>query len=416
MALIEARNGTDAGAGPSRAPVLPPKLQRIVQGPLQGPLTVELRPLAACTSLREAWSQLAAQALQPNVFYEPDFLLSAVQHLTGAQQVMVMLVWAEGPGQRQLAGFMPIVMPRLPFGPGEARGFRNSHMSSGVPLVRAERAAEIITMLLDALAARGPRCSALMLPQVDLEGAFGQTLLQVTRTTGRSHSLFSIRQAPSLQLNDQRPATMAERHSPELQQQLAASRAALGKLGKVSLVEASEGQALRDGVELFMALEASGPEGRSGRAMMLDARTASFIRMATRMMARSHQCRTLTLMLDDRPLAAAIAYASGSRAWFVKLSHDEAFADFKPEALVAEALAQRFGGLRRMALLDASAQAGNLEVERIWNDELTTADILVSTRAGDSPAALAVRMRERLARHARKSALGLMRQLKGEGA
>ncbi|MGL4974581.1 MAG: hypothetical protein ACRC56_04745, partial [Bosea sp. (in: a-proteobacteria)] len=151
MALIEARNGTDTGGSPSRTLVLPPKLQRVVQAPLQGPLTVELRPLAACTSLRDAWSQLAAQALQPNVFYEPDFLLSAMQHLTNAQHVVMLLVWAEGPGSRQLAGLMPMVMPRLPFGPGEVRGFRNSHMSSGVPLVRAERAAEVITTMLDAL-------------------------------------------------------------------------------------------------------------------------------------------------------------------------------------------------------------------------------------------------------------------------
>ncbi len=408
MALIEARNGTDSGVGPTRAPVLPPKLQRLGQGPLM----VEFRPLSACASLRDAWSQLAAQPLQPNVFYEPDFLLSAMQHLASAQQVVVLLVWAEGQGSRQLAGLMPVLLPRLPFGPGEVRGFRNSHMSSGVPLVRAERAAEVIAAMLDTLAARSPRCSALMFPQIDLEGAFAKTLLRVTQATSRRHSLFGIRQSPSLRLNDSRSVTSVERHSPEFQRQLAEIRAALGRHGKVTLVEASEGQALRDGVELFMALEASGPEGRAGTAMMLDARTASFIRMATRMMARSHQCRTLTLMLDDRPLAAAIAYASGNRAWFVKLSHDEAFASDMPEALLADALAQRFGGLRRMTLLDASAQAGNAAVEQVLNDKLATADILVSSRSGDSPAALAVRMRERLA----SSAASLMRQWKGERA
>lgn len=409
MALIEALKGTDPGVSLSRSPALPPKARRLGSGPL----TVEFRPLSACAPLREVWSQLAAQALQPNVFFEPDFLLSAAQHLAGAQHAVMLLVWAEGQGARQLAGLMPMVMPRLPFGPGEVRGFRNSHMSSGVPLVRAERAADVIIAMLDALATRGPRCSALMLPQIDLEGAFAQTLLQVSKATGRSHSLFGIRQTPSLQLKDRPSFMFAERLSPQLQRQLDEMRLELGKQGKLTLVDASEGQALRDGVELFMALEASGPPGRAGTAMMLDARTASFIRMATRMMARSHQCRTLTLMLDDRPLAAAIIYASGSRAWFVKLSHDETFAAFLPEALVADALAQRFGGGRKLALLDASAQSGNPAVESIWNDAMTAADVLISTRPGGSPAALAVRMRERLQRGARATAAGMIRQLRG---
>ena len=67
-------------------------------------LAVEWRSLGELLSIEDEWRELAARALEPNVFYEPAFALEAAA-VFGASAGAV-LVWS-GTAPRKLLGFFP---------------------------------------------------------------------------------------------------------------------------------------------------------------------------------------------------------------------------------------------------------------------------------------------------------------------
>ncbi len=56
--------------------------------------TVEWRALTALEPIAGAWRELAAHALEPNVFYEPAFLLAAAPVF--GRDAGAVLVWSDG--------------------------------------------------------------------------------------------------------------------------------------------------------------------------------------------------------------------------------------------------------------------------------------------------------------------------------
>src|ERR1700686_3337731 len=67
-------------------------------------LAVEWRNLSELEPIADEWRELAARALEPNVFYEPAFALEAEKIL--GRDAGALLVWS-GTSPRKLLGFFP---------------------------------------------------------------------------------------------------------------------------------------------------------------------------------------------------------------------------------------------------------------------------------------------------------------------
>ena len=67
-------------------------------------LAVEWRSVAELEPIADAWRELAARALEPNVFYEPAFALPAANVF--GRDAGALLVWS-GTSPRKLLGFFP---------------------------------------------------------------------------------------------------------------------------------------------------------------------------------------------------------------------------------------------------------------------------------------------------------------------
>jgi hypothetical protein len=393
MVFLEALRGN---APTGKSPLVRPLISRPAR-PAAGAIYVELHHLRACSEILAHWRDLARRALQPNVFYEPDIALAAAQHLVGAEMVQVVLAWSQSDtdGQRTLLGFFPVKLPGSlsPF--RQVRGMRSPFFASGVPLIDRDCAPEVLSAILAWLSTTDAPGSSYLLPQVDLDGQFARILFASANASGNSINVISRHLRAGFKSTDGGQNDL-DRDSrlgrlKVLRQQIAMS-------GTPTIVEASEGIALRDAVEIYLAMEASGQRGRAGTAMMMQTRTGTFLRAATRGLGRGHHCRTMMLMQGEIPMAIALIYESSRTAWLVDLVRDEAFARYAPDEFLTLALMERQSRRNRIGFTQFCSTSARAELDQLWPEEFAMADILVGPRITRRPASLAVDAKASLAR------------------
>ncbi|POR50027.1 GNAT family N-acetyltransferase [Bosea psychrotolerans] len=283
-------------------------------------ITTEIRPLSACGEIRQAWTELAARAIEPNLFFEPDFALAAAQHLIAFRDVAVLLAW-QGPAgspQRRLLGLIPCFPRNRLFVPDELIGFSDPRILNGAPLLDAAQAQAVLAAVLSLRQGWVLEGRGLVLRRIDM----ASPLIAPIR-----------RAAEALRLNATlSPANLPlpRRHGAATPSDIEAMQHALARRGKLELVEATSRAELRDAVEILLAMEASGPAGRAGKAVLQDTREVGFLRAMTRALARSRRTRVALLTLDGRPIAGALVIGRAKDGLLYMTARDESEAPFFP--------------------------------------------------------------------------------------
>lgn len=292
-----------------------------------GALLLERRPLSACAAIQSEWSDLAARAIEPNLFFEPEFALPAAQHLVSFRNVSVLLVWQqETEGGRRLLAFIPSASVRRLFGPEELVGWSDPRIGSAAPLIDHNQAGRVIAAVLSAPGRWSPSVRRdLRFSGIDLEGPFALALLRAAETLSTAATLRAASPSPRPPAGGNGPGLAALRHG-------------LSRHGHLAFAEAASRQELRDMVELVLALEASGALARAGAATLQDIRETAFLRTMTRNLARSRQCRAGLLTLDGEPVAGALLLGKGPRRWLYAAVEDERYASFAPLAQLVSLL------------------------------------------------------------------------------
>lgn len=261
---------------------------------------VESRRLSACGEIAASWSALARRAVTANPFFEPGFLLPAAQHLVAFREVSVLLVWQDGAGaqERRLVGFMPYRRKARMLRPESVTGCEDARLLCDWPLIDREGALPAAGALLRALKVSGMIGEGLRLHALAPDNPLRLTLASAARLEGL--------------------AVTASLHPPRV------PSASDAPAQRFSLQEARNQSELRDGVEILMALEASGATGRAGGATVQDNRESAFLRAMSRNLAREKLCRVSLLMDEARPVAAALTLGRGKRRWLYKAAAEEA--------------------------------------------------------------------------------------------
>ncbi|MFC7396179.1 GNAT family N-acetyltransferase [Chelatococcus sp. GCM10030263] len=364
-----------------------------------GAFTVEQRPLRAMAELEAAWTDLASRVLEPNPFYEYAFAAGGGQHLPEGRHVTAVLVWTGNGVTRRLVGFFPVLLPRHSWLAAPARLWRPSLVPLGVPLVDREQAAGVVGAFLDHLTRRGTRAAGVLFPVVAEEDAFAATLTEVARARQFAMRHFARHKRAVLRASADAGfiSLRSARKVKELRRQLRR----LGEIGQVSFTHARQPQAVREAVEYFLALEASGWKAAAGTALLQQPGAAAFVRTMTRRLAREGRCEVHLLRLDERPIAAGIVLRSGSKAFFWKIAYDEDFARFSPGVQLTVALTDAQLADGSVSCTDSCAVANHPMIDHLWRDRLPVADILVATGSEQSIATRLLIARETLQRQLR---------------
>lgn len=324
----------------------------------------------------ESWEDLHGRALESNVFLDPAFAIAACQHLPAVRRPIFVLVHEErGPQQRgRLVGLTPITLPKRNFSDSIARGFEHKFAALGMPLYDHHQGAHALEMTLEWLAEERPDIAGLLLSDLPRGGPVFSLLRRHATRLGRNLAVFDERERAVLIGGKAGEAFGPQGGKLKEARRL---RRRMEELGAVTYRSLRTPADIRQGAELFMALEDSGWKGARGTSLLADPSITTFARAMTRLMARKGKISIESLEVDGKPVAMGVVLESNNRAYFWKLAYDEAFARYSPGVQLTLELSQRLSAREDVALVDSCAKPGHGMIERLWPQRMSLADVFI---------------------------------------
>src|SRR5580704_16903120 len=211
-------------------------------------LGVEWRYLSELETIADEWRELAARALEPNVFYEPAFALPAAKSF--GRDSGALLVWS-GTSPRKL----PVLV-----------GWTHPYAPLGTPLVEREAAEPVIAAWLAHLADDPELPGLVLLPFLPADGPFATVFDAIVRRAQMPVADFNTHQRAQLVPDGDRlfyvERTLGQRRHKELRRYVRR----LGDIGALLFTTATEPETVAGAIEDFFRLETRGWKGKAGTA------------------------------------------------------------------------------------------------------------------------------------------------------
>ena len=312
------------------------------------------------------WDALAGRAAEPNPFAERWCVEAGLAAFDPQERIELATLMCGG----ELVGLLPLARAlryeQYPF-PNLAN-WLHANAFCGAPLVAAghehafwrelltwadAHAGAALFLHLEALPANGPLYAALR----DVCAVERRPAAVVHRT---ERALLASDLSPQAYFD----ASMSGKKRKELRRQ----HARLAEQGELAFERCTDGQALDQWTDAFLALERAGWKGAQGSALACDPAKAAFFREALCGAAANGRLERLTLTLDGVPIAMLANFVCPPGAYSFKTAYDERFARFSPGVLLQR---ENLDLLARddIAWADSCAAADHPMIERIWREK-----------------------------------------------
>ncbi len=340
---------------------------------------VEWRWLSDLLPIADDWRDLAARAVEANIFYEPGFALAAAAVF--GNDVGAVLVWS-GTMPRRLLGLFPARVSQRRYGLRlpVAVGWTHAYAPLGTPLVEREAAEPVIAAWLAHIAGDPSLPGLVLLPLIAEDGPFAAALGAILQRTQMPCADFARHHRAMLAPRNDRSQYLENVLSAHRQRELRRSGRRLSDAGALLFTAASEPAAVAAAAEDFFALEASGWKGEAGTAAAHHNEVRSFVKMALSALTGEGKVAINRLLLDGHPIAAAITLHSGDAAWYWKTAYDENFARYAPGVLLSAALTEELADNAAIARTDSCAAPGNPMLDHVWSERLAICNRLIAVR------------------------------------
>jgi CelD/BcsL family acetyltransferase involved in cellulose biosynthesis len=356
-----------------------------MHAPLRPAYRTEWRGLAALDSIAGEWRALAARALEPNVFYEPAFMLAAAP-VFGADAGAVLVRTTGG----RLAGLFPARIERWRgVVSAMAVGWTHPFAPLGTPLVDRDEPESIIAAWLDHLSHDSAMPAHLLLPLIPEHGAFAKALDAVLAQEGRRNSAFGRHERALLAPGAAREGYLERAMSASKRKELRRQRRRLEDIAPVTFTTTRGMADIEAALKDFLVLEASGWKGQAGTAIVSDPAIKTFVRSAVGVLAAEGQARIDRLFLNGTAVAATMTLSSGDTAWCWKIAYNEGLARSSPGVQLICDLTESLLTGPEPSRVDSCAGAGHPMIDHVWRERLALSDRLVALRPSWRPFALA---------------------------
>jgi CelD/BcsL family acetyltransferase involved in cellulose biosynthesis len=331
-----------------------------------GTIVEVLKDAAALRALVPDWEALAAEAAEPNAFYEHWMLLPALEAYGAGEDFRCVAVWDSG----KLGALFPLRLERryrgLPL--TALRSWSHRNMLVSTPLVRAKSMATCVGALLQTNLA-----PVLELDWVAAGGLFYGALVEAASAAGLPWMVTGA-YARALLVRDRDPR---ERFASNMKNNLRRCETRLRKLGELSAVRLEPQGDVEAWTQDFMRLEASGWKGRAGSALACRDDDRRFVAETFAEAFRRGRLQITGLDLDGRALARHIMLAAGDGAFTLKIAFDEAYASCSPGILAEVDNVRQFMETPGPRWIDSNTAPENRTTGRVWKDRRTMQRIAV---------------------------------------
>lgn len=319
-------------------------------------------------NLTEAWSDLAREASEPNIFYEPWFLRPALEQFDHHPDLRLFLLWAGAPGQSRLLGLLPLG-PASHFGRWPAPHVQNwlhHNCFLGTPLVRKGDEQLFWEQLLYALD-ESDWPGFLHINGMTIGGPLDLALRVVGRSQKRRCDLVHSEARAFLQSDLGPDAYLSANVRGKKRKELRRQAKRLDELGHVTYAHQCGSEDLDRWIGEFLELERRGWKGFGGSALDSEEQTREFFRDALLGAAQVGQLERHDIRLEGEPLAMLVSFHSGRGSFSFKTAFDEAFARFSPGVLLQ---LENLRILDNPAIdwMDSCAAQDHPMIDSLWSD------------------------------------------------
>ena len=335
-----------------------------------------------------AWNDLAAAALEPNVFYEPWMMLPAIDAFARGEKLRFVLVYAhQAEGPPLLCGLFPIERVAsyqgMPF--RHVRLWQHKHCFLGTPLVRSTHARECLVAFLDWLEADAEGASAIQWGLIGADGPFWRALRTALEASGRRSFVPWRFERALMRPRAGGDAFVAEALSHKGAKELRRLERRLAEAGPVEYAELENAAEAEQWIADFLELEGRGWKGRNASALGSTEAGRLFFTRTALAAARRGRLMMLGLRLAGRWIALKCNFVSGEGSFAFKIAYDEDYARFSPGTLLELENIRRFHSRPDLRWMDSCAQADHFMANRLWLDRRALADLVSTTgrAAGD---------------------------------
>lgn len=344
---------------------------------------VVVRDAQTLSGFVPAWEELAAAAMEPNVFYEHWMLLPALEAFGSGKDISVVLVLSHDlhstDAPPKLAGLFPLE---------RVRNFRNLKLSAlslwqhvhcyaCTPLVRAETASECMIELFRWLQSGSANASLIELQCVCGDGPFHKKLVDLSNELGLLSRVTDIFTRGLWHKGDDMKGDPESGVSGDLRRRLRRKERRLCERGRVEHLLLRPEDDVARWIDEFMQIEASGWKGSGGTALADSESGRSYFRQIATSAFHRGRLLMLGINFDGRPIARRCAFAAGEGSFAFKTAYDEKFADYSPGAMLELDNIRQLRALPAVRWMDSCASPDNLLVNRISNGRKTIQTLAV---------------------------------------
>lgn len=311
-----------------------------------------------------AWRELASRSLEPNPFYEPEYVLPLARGLAQSSSTGVLAV---SDGAEWLA-CLPVASGRWHRIPAPALSAWRGHPLYGMlgtPLASRNDSSAVLATLVRGMVASSRPVFA-VLDWVADDGPVAVALAKALDRRSPAPIRFERFERAALRRRAD-PTYLEETLKAKRRRELRRQRRKLGEaLGgePVTIDRATSAGAL----EALIELEAAGRKGTSGTVMAADPAHARFFREMCRGFAAQGRLQLLCLTVDERIVAAQCNLTGGQTIFCLKVAFDERWASFSPGIQLQVDIVKSFHERSTHTLMDSCADATNSMINRLWPD------------------------------------------------
>ena len=280
-----------------------------------------INDLTALEKYVPAWEDLAANAIEPNAFYEPWMMMPAIRAFGAGRRLQFALVLANEParhdGAPHLCGIFPLEQQshyqglgrKLPF--KTLRLWKHKYCYLCTPLIREGYGQEVIAAFFDWLDAGSHDCSLMEFRFIAGDGQFNGLLTDYFERHAKLHyiSMYFLRAMfrPTIDADNYLCAALSAKHRKMIRRQ----ERQLSEIGRLEYDALTPDDDVAVWIEEFLRLEASGWKGRENTAISSDESDRSYFRSIAKEAFQRGRLSMLALRLDGRPIAFKCDFPAG---------------------------------------------------------------------------------------------------------
>jgi CelD/BcsL family acetyltransferase involved in cellulose biosynthesis len=345
------------------------------------PVALRASFAADIAALLPSWTDLAANAAEPNPFYGPALLPPALDAFAG-ERPRLAVVRDQDDRLIALAPVAPLRgYSRLPV--RYLAAWMHPHCFFAAPLIRKGFEKESFAALFDLVEREG---AFFRLRHLDAEGPVFAAARAVALETGRLAAESNRFERALLGGGYETEVYLQNALRGKKRKELRRLRNRLEEDGAVEFETLDDRAALGRWTLDFLALEGAGWKGREGTALASDAASSKFFAQAVLAAFDARALRFHRLTHGGKPIAMIVNFIEGGAGYSFKIAYDEAYARYSPGVMLEIEMMKALEAERGLSFIDSCASKDHPMINSLWRERRSIVALNISRRDAPSKA------------------------------